>query len=178
MKIGSFPVLILLAVACGFVGAYAQADNCSLAWSVNSLGGERMSGTNRIATVSIGQTTIGESASARRMAGLGVLSAEQSPPLVMTSPASAKLRADGKRVALGALVVTSKPGEFSDRIYAEAEDRSSGIALVNPVGEAYLTEEGSRVNVVGGAFTVNKERVIYAPMVAVLYKDDPLPALD
>jgi hypothetical protein len=136
-----------------------------------------MLGANRVAFVSLGQLTVGESASGQRMAALGVLSSEQLPPLTAASPGAAKLQADGKRLALGGLVVTSDPASFPGRVYAEAPDRSSGIALVGASGEASLAREGSRVNVVGGVSTLNGERIVSNPMLTLLSQGDPLTPL-
>jgi hypothetical protein len=113
------------------------------------------------------------------MADLGVWSAQVAPPEIMPSPSAAKLQPDGTRLALASLVVTSEPGSLSDpdRIYAEAADSSSGIALVNGGGETALALEGSRVNVVGGVSTFEGERIMLNPMVAVLGQGDPLPAV-
>ena len=155
--------VVLLVLACALSGAPGAAQDCTLAWATNSCGGARMVGGNRVALVSLGQITVGESASGLRMAALGVLSAEQLPPLLAASPGAAKLQPDGKRLALGGLVVTSDFGAFSDRVYAEAPDRSSGIALVGGRGEAALAREGSRVNVVGGVSTLNGERIVLNP---------------
>lgn len=167
--------LVISALAC----APASADSCALAWVANSCGGERMVDGNadRVAFVSVGQVTIGESVSGQCMASLGVLSAEQAAPWIAGSPGAAKVKGDGTRLALGGLVVTSDPGVFSGRVYAESPDRSSGIALVGVQGESAIVREGSRVNVVGGVSTVSGERVVLNPMVAVLDQGDPLTPL-
>jgi len=166
-------VFVLVGVACGLAGSTAMADNCFLAWTANSCGGERMLGTNRVAVVSLGQLTIGETASGPRMASLGALSAEQPAPLLAASPNATKIQADGAWVAIGGLVVTSDYGVFSDRIYAQTPMRWSGIALVGGRAEAALAREGSRVNVVGGVSTLNGERVMLNPIVTVLDDDEP-----
>jgi len=167
----------LLALACGVAGTPATADGYALAWATNSCGGERMAGGNRVAIVNLGQLTIGASGSGQRMAALGVWSAELASPAIAASPAAVKLLPDGARLALGGLVVTSDAGCFPDRIYAEALDRSSGIALVGGGGEAALALEGRRVNVVGGVSTLNGERIMLNPMLAVVGQEDPLPPL-
>lgn len=175
MRIGIVLGLVIIA-ACRFVSA-SSADGCILAWSANSCGGERMTGSSRIALVSVGQLAIGESASGQCMVSLGVLSMEQAAPLVVASPGAAKLQADGTRLALSGLVVSTNPGAFPDRLYAQAEDRSSGIALVNGRGEAALAQEGSRLNVVGGVSTLNGERILLNPTLAVLSQGNPPLAL-
>ena len=172
MRIGILLGCALFALAYGTGVVPAAADSISLAWAANSCGGERMAGNSFIAVVNVGQLTIGDNASGQRMASLGVLSAEQPPPFNVASTGVAKLQPDGARLALGGLVVTSDPGVFSDRIYAQAPDRSSGIALVGGRGEAALALEGCVVNVVGGVSTVNGERVVLNPMLAVLNQDD------
>lgn len=157
--------LVFLASAYSLGGVWA--DERYLAWGANSCGGERMAGANGTAVVNLSQFAIGESASGPRMAEVGVLSAEQVLPVTMASPGKAKLNPDGARLALGGIVVTCSPSSFSDRVYAEASDRSSGIALVGGLGEAGFLQEGSRINVVGGVSTLNGERVMLNPMVSV-----------
>ena len=170
-------VLVLTALVMAVCAVPVAADNCAFVWSANTCGGERMAGGNRVATVSLGQLTIGASGSGQRMAGLGVWWAELAPPVIADSPSWAKVQLDGTRLALAGLVVTSDAGCFSDRIYAEALDRSSGIALVGGGGEAALALEGCRVNLVGSVSTLNGERIMLNPMVAVVGEGDPLPAL-
>lgn len=170
-------VLVLTVLAMVVCAVPAGAEDYALVWSANTCGGGRMDGGNRIAIVSLGQLTIGASGSGQRMAGLGVWWAELASPAIAASPGAAKLWPDGARLALASLVVTSEPGSFPDRIYVEAADRSSGIALVGGGGEAALALEGYRVNVVGSVSTLNGERIMLNPMVAVLGQGDPLPAL-
>ncbi len=164
------PVILLMAVCAGQVAA----DDYAISWSANTCGGERMVGGNSVATVSIGQLTIGAAVAGQRMAQLGVWSAEESPPLLVSSPGLAKLQGDGMRLALASLVVTAEPGCFADRIYAEASDRSSGIALVGIGGETASLLEGCLINVVGSVSTLNGERIILNPMLAVVGQGDPL----
>lgn len=166
-------IVLCFALAPAIAGA-ASADDCALAWVVNSCGGERMLCANRVCLVSVGQLTIGENACGQRMAALGVLSAEQPAPLLVGSPGQAKVQADGTRLALPGVVVTTDPGAFSDRVYAQAPvPAAAGIALVGGLGQAADVQEGSRVNVVGGISTLNGERVMLNPMVAELSEGDP-----
>lgn len=170
-------ILVLTALWMVACPTAMMADDYALTWSVNSCGAERMAGGNRAAIVNLGQLTIGASASGQRMAALGVWSAELASPAIAASPAAVKLLSNGARLALGGLVVTSDAGSFPDRIYAEALDRSSGIALVGGGGEAALALEGCRVNLVGSVSTLNGERIMLNPMVAVVGQGDPLPAV-
>ncbi len=127
----------------------------SIAWySVNSGGGTASSSEytlqGTVGQPAVGVVTTPPYSSEPRVHYIGFWSGDLRAPSLASSIDSAKLMPEGTYLALSGLYATTEsPGDFGNRLYLEAEDRSSGILFSHGSASVPTLAEGTQVSVIG-----------------------------
>lgn len=91
----------------------------------------------------------------------------------LSSIGEAKKLPDGTAVSINDVIVTATPAQMGDRMYVEAADRASGIAVTS----SQAVETGDVLSVAGVLATSGGERVLTSPALAPFVSGPPLEAL-
>ncbi|MDI6829364.1 MAG: hypothetical protein QME62_12855 [Armatimonadota bacterium] len=105
---------------------------------------------------------------------VGFWSGEVANPQQVASPIEAKLASDGSYVCIsGVYATTNYSSDFSDKLYIEAGDRSSGVQFYHGSAPITSVAEGDKISVIGTMATRNGERAIVGSTVVLLAPDTP-----
>jgi len=169
----------LIVLICLLIASAACGQGYKIDWySINS-GGGAMSGGGFVLNGSAGQSTAGQASgsSILHYIGFWVPEHEGEPPpepVVVDSPAEAKLQPNGTLISISGKIASSAAGEFDGFFYMQEEDRSSGIRVAVSLGDIPGLIRGSVVNVIGTmGTTAAGERQITGPMVVIASSTTP-----